>query len=43
VQLGTVNFTHPDRWVDVLAGIEFYLIRHGVERVSELIGALEIP
>jgi dihydroorotate dehydrogenase (NAD+) catalytic subunit len=41
VQLGTVNFTHPGRWIDVLAGIESYLIRHGVERVADLVGALE--
>jgi dihydroorotate dehydrogenase (NAD+) catalytic subunit len=43
VQLGTVNFTHPDRWVEVLAGIESYLLRHGVERVADLVGALELP
>jgi len=41
VQLGTVNFTHPGRWIDVLAGIESYLVRHGVERLTDLIGALE--
>lgn len=41
VQLGTVNFTHPGRWVEVLAGIEDYLIRHGLERVTDLVGALE--
>jgi dihydroorotate dehydrogenase (NAD+) catalytic subunit len=43
VQLGTVNFTHPGRWIEVLAGIESYLIRHGVERVTDLVGALESP
>ena len=41
VQLGTVNFTHPDRWLDVLAGIENYLVRHKLERVTDLIGALD--
>ena len=41
VQLGTVNFTHPDRWVDVLAGIEAYLVRHKIERITDLIGTLE--
>ena len=41
VQLGTVNFTHPGRWAEVLAGIESYLVRHGVERLTDLIGALE--
>jgi dihydroorotate dehydrogenase (NAD+) catalytic subunit len=41
VQLGTVNFTHPGRWVEVLAGIESYLERHGVAKVTDLVGALE--
>ena len=41
VQLGTVNFTHPDRWVEVLAGIEAYLVRHKLERVTDLIGSLD--
>lgn len=41
VQLGTVNFTHPGRWVEVLAGIEEYLVRHGIARLADLVGALE--
>ena len=41
VQLGTVNFTHPDRWVEVVAGIESYLVRHNVARVTDLVGSLE--
>lgn len=42
VQLGTVNFTHPGRWVEVLAEIESYLLRHNIERVTDLIGSLEL-
>jgi dihydroorotate dehydrogenase (NAD+) catalytic subunit len=42
VQLGTVNFTHPGRWVDVVAGIEAYLLRHGVGRVADLVGSLAL-
>lgn len=40
VQLGTVNFTHPDRWVEVLAGIGDYLERKGITRVTDLVGSL---
>ena len=42
VQLGTVNFTHPARWVEVVAGIEEYLVRHGFSRVADLVGSLEV-
>jgi dihydroorotate dehydrogenase (NAD+) catalytic subunit len=41
VQLGTVNFTHPGRWVEVVAGIRDYLRRHGIPRVADLVGKLE--
>jgi dihydroorotate dehydrogenase (NAD+) catalytic subunit len=40
VQLGTVNFTHPGRWLEVLAGIEEYLRRHKINRVSDLVGSV---
>ena len=40
VQLGTVNFTHPGRWVEVLAGIEAYLRRHRIARAADLVGSL---
>ncbi len=40
VQLGTVNFTHPGRWAEVIAGIDSYLVRHGVERVTDLVGTV---
>jgi dihydroorotate dehydrogenase (NAD+) catalytic subunit len=41
VELGTVNFTHPGRWLEVLAGIESYLRRHGIGAVRDLVGSLE--
>ncbi len=40
VQLGTVNFTHPDRWVGVLEGIGDYLRRHRIRGVADLVGSL---
>ena len=41
VQLGTVNFTHPGRWVEVVEGIRDYLTRHGIPRAADLVGGLE--
>jgi len=43
VQVGTANFLSPMAAVEVVEGIEGYCARHGVERVSELIGAVEFP
>ncbi len=43
VQVGTANFLNPMAAVEVVEGIEAYCARHGVERVSELIGAVEFP
>jgi dihydroorotate dehydrogenase (NAD+) catalytic subunit len=41
VQLGTVNFTHPGRWVEVITGMREYLERHGIGRAGDLVGKLE--
>jgi dihydroorotate dehydrogenase (NAD+) catalytic subunit len=43
VQVGTASFLNPMAAVEVVEGIEGYCSRHGVERVSELIGAVEFP
>lgn len=40
VQVGTLNFIQPDGALEVLSGIERYCIRHGVQRISELVGTL---
>jgi dihydroorotate dehydrogenase (NAD+) catalytic subunit len=39
VQLGTVNFINPSAAVEILAEIEDYCIKHGIERLSELTGS----
>jgi len=41
VQLGTVNFSYPDRWVAVIDGIRDYCARHGFARVADLVGTLD--
>ncbi len=40
VAVGTANFTEPQTTLQVIAGIQNYLIRHGIGDVTELIGSL---
>jgi len=42
VQVGTANFTDPFIWGKLLAGIADYMARHGVRRVSDLVGTVEL-
>ncbi len=42
IQIGTANFIDPTTPVKVLEGIENYMIRHRIEKITDLIGALEI-
>ncbi len=41
VQVGTANFYNPSAAEQIVTGLEDYLQRHGEERVSNLIGALD--
>jgi dihydroorotate dehydrogenase (NAD+) catalytic subunit len=43
VQVGTANYLNPAAAGEIVDGVEDYLKRHGIERVSDLVGALEIP
>ena len=43
VQVGTANFLNPTAAAEVAEGIEGYCTRHGVERVSDLIGTVDFP
>lgn len=40
VEVGTANFVNPRATVEILAGIEAYCMRHGIQRLSELVGSL---
>lgn len=42
VQLGTVNFVHPDRWRDIIDGIGEYLNRSGLKGMDRLVGSLKV-
>ena len=41
VSVGTANFANPCTTLDVIAGIEEYMSRFGVEEIGELIGAVK--
>lgn len=43
VQVGTANFVDPFIWPKLIDGLEDYLTRHGIGRVADLTGSLEIP
>lgn len=40
IQVGTANFIDPTVTIKIIKGIEDYLNRHGIEKVSDLTGAL---
>jgi dihydroorotate dehydrogenase (NAD+) catalytic subunit len=42
VQVGTANFVDPRATLEVIAGIEAYLKRHGIDDVSEIVGKLQV-
>jgi len=42
VAVGTANFTQPTASMDVISGLEQYLVEHGIDDVRELIGAVVI-
>ena len=42
VAVGTANFTNPSTSLDVIGGIEEYLLRHNMSSVSELCGSVDL-
>lgn len=42
VQIGTANFVNPHTTIDVLEGIDNYLIEHGIDDINKLIGTLKV-
>ncbi|MFQ6132581.1 MAG: dihydroorotate dehydrogenase [Armatimonadota bacterium] len=42
VAVGTANFVNPRATLEVIAGIEEYLVRHGLSDVRELVGSLQV-
>jgi dihydroorotate dehydrogenase (NAD+) catalytic subunit len=42
VAVGTANFVNPSAAVEVVAGIEDYMARHEIGRISDLVGAVKL-
>ena len=40
IEVGTYNFVDPTATIQIVEGIENYMLRHGFSNISELIGAL---
>jgi dihydroorotate dehydrogenase (NAD+) catalytic subunit len=43
VQVGTANFVNPNACVEIIDGIEAYLVENGFQDINELVGSLRIP
>jgi dihydroorotate dehydrogenase (NAD+) catalytic subunit len=43
VQVGTANYLNPMAAAEVVEGLEAYATRHGIARIADLVGALEVP
>lgn len=43
VQVGTANFVNPNACVEIIDGIEAYLVKNGFQHINELVGSLRIP
>jgi dihydroorotate dehydrogenase (NAD+) catalytic subunit len=41
IQVGTANFVNPHATVDIVDGIEKFLVDHNIDKISDLIGTLE--
>ncbi len=42
VAVGTANFTNPLTAIEVVDGIEAYLVRHEMDRIAPLVGSLQV-
>src|SRR6187399_2203293 len=42
VQVGTANFVDPYIWPKLLQGIEDYMLRHQLARISDLVGTVDL-
>jgi dihydroorotate dehydrogenase (NAD+) catalytic subunit len=43
VQVGTANFADPFIWSKLIDGLDHYMRRHALARVSDLVGRLRLP
>ena len=43
VQVGTANFVDPFIWSRLIEGLDAYMTRHKIAKVSDLVGSLRVP
>ena len=43
VQVGTMNFSRPNIYAEIEAGLVDYLTRHGLESIRDLVGTIRYP
>jgi dihydroorotate dehydrogenase (NAD+) catalytic subunit len=43
VQVGTLNFSRPNIYAEIQAGLRDYLARHGCSSLDEIVGTLQYP
>ena len=43
VQVGTLNYLNPRAAQEVAEGLAAYAVRHGLARIADLVGALQLP
>jgi len=41
VQVGTANFVNPRATIDIIEGIEAFMVQHQIESLSEITGTLK--
>lgn len=41
VQVGTMNFVDPFIWNKLLAGLQDYMTRHGIDRIADIVGTVD--
>ena len=42
VQVGTANFINPNATIDIINGIEAFLIKNNIQKVTDIIGTLDV-
>jgi dihydroorotate dehydrogenase (NAD+) catalytic subunit len=42
VQIGTANFINPHATIDIIEGIEAFLIERQIDNLTDIIGTLEV-
>ena len=42
IQVGTANFVNPRATIDIIEGLEKFLSKRGIEKITDLVGTLKV-